>query len=195
MKTIKKLFLNEKGTYSFVCDHTEIQNSLISDCGRFYYDSRYKPSESFLIDRGFYISETGGGYTAWKQEFYLGDKHIFMLITNFNSSHECKDNEEMIFELFESKEYESIISWTTKNEITIHNSKLLPFEDMSKIEQEQADNEQLAIEALDIALGLIQKRIGIESGDYASNFFDNTNIVDQFMQYIKQEKINKMGLV
>ena len=101
----------------------------------------------------------------------------------------------MMFGLFELEEDEPIISWTTKNEITIHNSKLLPFEDMSKIEQEQADNEQLAIEALDIALGLIQKRIGIESGDYASDFFDNTNIVDQFIQYIKQEKINKMGLV
>lgn len=195
MKTIKKLFLNEKGTYSFECDHTDIHNSLISDCGRFYYDSRYKPSESFLIDRGFYISGTGGGCTAWRQEFYLGEKSIYMLITNLNLSHECENNEEMIFGLFELEEDEPIISWTTKNEITIHNPKLLPYEDMTKIEQEQADNEQLAMEALDLALGLIQKRIGIETGDYASNFFDNTNIVDQFMEYIKDEKINKKGLL
>ena len=190
---MKKLFLNEKMSYSFVCNHTEIDNPLTSDCGRFYYDSNYHPSESLLIDRGFSVVSTGGGCTAWGQNFMLGNRPVYLWITNNNLSHTCENNEEMFLSIFNVQDDECIISWTNKGETTIHKMDLLPIEDQKQFIDEKQNDDELANEALDVALAFIQNRLGIETGDYAGMFFDNGHVQDQLIVYIKNERKNKRG--
>jgi hypothetical protein len=192
---MKRLFLNEKMTYSFVCNHTEIDNPLTSDCGRFYYDSRYKPSETLLTDRGFYIENTGGGCTAWAQSFLLGNREVYIWISNDNISHECEDNELMHIGIFDKLDTECIISWTSEGDRTIHKMDFLPVDDQKQFIDEQQNDDELANEALDQALAFIQKRLGIETGDYAGQFFDNGHVQDQLIVYIKNERKNKRGLI
>ena len=57
--------------------------------------------------------------------------------------------------------------------------------------EEQRNNEELALEALDEALAFIHKRIGIRWGDYASEFFSDGLVEKRLVQYIEQERINK----
>lgn len=57
--------------------------------------------------------------------------------------------------------------------------------------EEQRENEELALEALDEALAFIHKRIGIRWGDYASEFFSDGLVEKRLVQYIEQERINK----
>ena len=52
---------------------------------------------------------------------------------------------------------------------------------------EQKENEDLAIEALDEACAYIQKKLGITTGDLASHFFSDGVVVDLFKKYIDEE--------
>ena len=45
----------------------------------------------------------------------------------------------------------------------------------------------LAREALDAACLLIQERLGVETGDLASMFFDDDRVEDSFRNYIRSE--------
>ena len=64
-------------------------------------------------------------------------------------------------------------------------------DERSEFMQEQKDNEELAQEALDEALAFIQRRIGIEWGDFASSFFSDGIVEKKLIEYIEQERINK----
>ena len=52
---------------------------------------------------------------------------------------------------------------------------------------EQKENEDLAIEALDEACAYIQRKLGITTGDFASHFFSDDVVVDLFKKYIDEE--------
>jgi len=52
---------------------------------------------------------------------------------------------------------------------------------------EQKENEDLAIEALDEACAYIQRKLGITTGDLASHFFSDGVVVDLFKKYIDEE--------
>ena len=52
---------------------------------------------------------------------------------------------------------------------------------------EQKENEDLAIEALDEACAYIQRKLGIKTGDFASHFFSDDVVVDLFKKYIDEE--------
>jgi hypothetical protein len=53
--------------------------------------------------------------------------------------------------------------------------------------REQKDFENLATEALDEACSHIQRKLGIESGDFASHFFSDGKVVEIFQKYIDEE--------
>ena len=52
---------------------------------------------------------------------------------------------------------------------------------------EQKENEDLAIEALDEACAYIQRKLGIKTGDFASHFFSDGVVVGIFKKYIDEE--------
>ena len=52
---------------------------------------------------------------------------------------------------------------------------------------EQKENEDLAIEALDEACAYIQRKLGITTGDLASHFFSDGVVVGIFKKYIDEE--------
>ena len=52
---------------------------------------------------------------------------------------------------------------------------------------EQKENEDLAIEALDEACAYIQRKLGVTTGDLASHFFSDGVVVDLFKKYIDEE--------
>jgi len=64
-------------------------------------------------------------------------------------------------------------------------------DERSEFIQEQKENEELAMEALDEALSFIHRRIGIRWGDFASEFFSDGLVEKLLLQYIEQERINK----
>lgn len=49
---------------------------------------------------------------------------------------------------------------------------------------------KLAEEALNVACLHMQKELGVTHGDYASIFFSDNRVEDQFVKYIKRELIN-----
>lgn len=72
MKTLSK---NTDGQYVFVHDDIEIDNPIISECGRFSANPE---------QYGFKITSTGGGCSAHAQEFMLDGKPVLMLLTDGN---------------------------------------------------------------------------------------------------------------
>ena len=52
---------------------------------------------------------------------------------------------------------------------------------------EQKENEDLAIEALDEACAYIQRKLGVKTGDLASHFFSDGVVVGIFKKYIDEE--------
>jgi hypothetical protein len=54
--------------------------------------------------------------------------------------------------------------------------------------QFQQDIENLALEALDEAISLIQNRLGVYSGDNASNFFSDDIVLKKLIEYIETEE-------
>lgn len=58
---------------------------------------------------------------------------------------------------------------------------------------EQKENEDLAIEALDEACAYIQRKLGITTGDFASHFFSDDVVVGIFKEYIDEEVYLKIN--
>jgi hypothetical protein len=51
--------------------------------------------------------------------------------------------------------------------------------------KEQKENEDLANEALDEAIHYIQRKLGIKSDDFASDFFSNGLVLKELVRYIE----------
>lgn len=72
MKTLFKSS-NPSIPYAFEFGGTEIENPLMSECGRFSVSPEYY---------GFTVWQTGGGCTAHGQTFMLDGKPVVMLLTD-----------------------------------------------------------------------------------------------------------------
>jgi hypothetical protein len=55
--------------------------------------------------------------------------------------------------------------------------------------KEQKETEELANNALDEAVYYIQKKLGIESGDFASHFFSDGLVLKELIRYIEEENL------
>ena len=46
-------------------------------------------------DLGFQAYNTGGGHWAWRQDFILDGKHVYMLLTNADLSHSIEPGDDI----------------------------------------------------------------------------------------------------
>jgi hypothetical protein len=60
-------------------------------------------------------------------------------------------------------------------------------DERTKFDREQREFEDLANEALDEACAYIQRKIGVETGDFASMFFSDGIVLNIFKKYINEE--------
>jgi hypothetical protein len=98
---MKELFIDSLGVY-FVFEGVEIRDPLLSTCGREEYGN--SKNEHILKDYGFSWFYTGGGCTAWHQDFIYEGKPVFMLISNFYLSAERENYEPMQIGVFTGSE-------------------------------------------------------------------------------------------
>lgn len=50
------------------------------------------------------------------------------------------------------------------------------------------DDEELANVALDAACNIIQTYLGVTTGDFASRFFSDGEVLQKFIEYIKMQR-------
>lgn len=111
LQVLKKV--QTKGTYYFVVDDMGIENPTTDIMGEPCSPTEY----------GFYIYGTGGGCTAWRKEFELGDgTPAYMLVTQ-DMSHEIDYTRPVELGVYTDPEHaidEGWIAWEidTENNVT-----------------------------------------------------------------------------
>jgi hypothetical protein len=98
---MKELFIDNLGAY-FVFQGVEIRNPLLSTCGRDEYCN--SENDHILKDYGFEWFYTGGGCSAWHQDFIHEGKPVFMLISNLGLSAKREELETMQIGVFTGSE-------------------------------------------------------------------------------------------
>ena len=96
----------EDGSLQFIADGVPIEWPLLSTCARFPVDPSFY---------GFEVYGTGGGCTAWRREFTLDGRPVFMLLTN-DLSHEIDDCDEIEVGVYdpEADTSEAVVAWTLR---------------------------------------------------------------------------------
>lgn len=97
------LSLTDFGTFTFYHYGCAITYPCASVCGR---------SPCSPADYGFYVEQTGGGCTAWRRDFLLNGKPVYMLVTAADdASHELTPFEPIGMGVY-SEDGEAFVNWT-----------------------------------------------------------------------------------
>lgn len=115
---MKNLIKTNFGTYGFLDESSgiEVTGFLNSLNGIDHYDPKDGRTESIPKAYGFKIIETGGGCTAWHQQFILDGRKVYILITNTDgTSHAVAPSDRVWVGVYSHPDDDSICFWEQNN--------------------------------------------------------------------------------
>jgi hypothetical protein len=112
----RTLYLTAFDTYGFTSGISEITGFLSTLDRAQTYDPTLSATSCITLRNGFAIVDTGGGCTAWRQEFLVDGKPCYMLITDDDGmSHKIAPGEPMMVGVYGEENAEAMAFWTQAN--------------------------------------------------------------------------------
>ena len=113
----RELVLTDFGTYGFEKSGVEITGFLTSENTIGQYDPEKESERPIPEMYGFNVAQTGGGCTAWWQDFLLDGKRVHMMLTDDSGmTHKIDPSDRLLVGVYtDGDESDAILCWEQDN--------------------------------------------------------------------------------